>query len=351
MAKRNNIYVKPQLCKEFGITERVLTHLTELNLVRPDWQYRHGLQIVDLSERDRRVLMCAKNSPYNEHPLRMPFQRFLLLRFMQMPLDLIQFELEQKNLFDCSKFSDSYLSDLRDRFLLNCPEELHECLLDHRPPKNKEEREVFDTLLDVCEVRVAYEHPEWDTAMAFMNDMKVKTIVDCALSTVGTFEQIALFLHEVLGVSISPEGLLFYQQLLHDMSLLTPADIKAYFKGIHPSRRQELQRAHGTPLDVYKVQSGLQVNVDSDEIIETALSQVARKVLDLATNMDTATSDETYRALRAFNVLLDRRVNVGRTARTTVKETAPEFLKTLSLAPQPPSHGKILIPDGTNVVL
>jgi len=323
-------------------------HLTELDLIKPDWQYRHGLQVVDLSEKDRRVLSCAKNSPYNGHEFRMPFQRFLWLRFIQMPLDLIQFELKEKNLLDCSKYDSKFLMRRHEQFLAGVPEELRDCVEENRPPKTKEEKELFDILLDVCELRIAYEHPTWDDALRFMNDPNVKTIIDSALSTMGTYEQVSMFIHEVLGVSITDAGLLFYQQLFHDMSMMTAADLKEYFKGISPSRKQELQRAHGTPLDVYKLQSGLQANIRADEVIDVALNQIAKKILDLTSHAGSVDSDEAYKAIRAFNILVDRHTRVIDVARSTTKEATPDFFKTLSLAPQDVSHGKILIGDPNN---
>lgn len=204
-------------------------------------------------------------------------------------------------------------------------------------------KELFDILLDVCEIRIAYEHPEWDSSLTFMNNVHVKTIVDAGLSTLGTYQEIAMFLHEALNVAISSEGLLFYQQLFHDMSLLSSDDIKEYYRGINPTRKQELQRAYGVPLDVYKIQSGLQANMRADEVVEIALNQIARKILDLTSRAHAADSEEVYKAIRSFNVLMDRHTRVVDVARSPRNDDLPDVFKRLTVAPQPVSHGMILL--------
>ena len=101
--KKKTVFAKPQLCQEFGVTERTLNYLTELELIAPDWTYRHGLPIVELTEDDRLTLSCAGNAIHNNLRGRLPFQRFLYLRFIQMPLEYIQFELAEKNLMDAAR--------------------------------------------------------------------------------------------------------------------------------------------------------------------------------------------------------------------------------------------------------
>lgn len=347
---KKKVYIKPQLCKEFEVSEKTLNFLTEIELLKPDWQYRHGLQVVELSENDRQVLDIARNCIYNTSGLRMPFERFLALRFIQMPLDLLKFDLESKNLIWTHKYDDNYFDRKHAIFLSRLPEALRPCIEENRPPKNAEEVELFNLLLDVCEIRLAYEHPEWEAAFSFMADSHVKTVVDATLSTVGTYGAVSDMLHEVLSLDCPEEGLMFYQQLFHDMSYMSSADIKEFYKGIEPSRRQEFEKAHGVPIQEYRLQSGLQVDVKTQEIVEVAMQQVARKVIELTANIDTVDSSEISNTLRAFNILSDRYGKIFDVAPEKRKGEVPEFFKSLGLATQALPDARISIPEGVTTV-
>lgn len=343
--KKKTVFAKPQLCQEFGVTERTLNYLTELELIAPDWTYRHGLPIVELTDSDRQTLTCAGNAVYNNLRGRFPFQRFLYLRFLQMPLEYIQFELSEKNLLDAARVTPSMLKNRYDEFLSRVPEGLRDCVDENRPPKNKEEKALFDRLLDVCEIRIAYEHPEWDEAFSFMSNRSVKIIVDAALTTTGSYQEISDFLHEALEVNFTPEGLLFYQQLFHDMEMMTESDMKVYYKGISPLHRQELQLAHGSDLAVYKLQSGLHTDIRAEEVLEIAINQVCQKVIELTADVGMADSEETYKAIRTFNILMDRHSKVIEVAGTQTGSNVPEFFKTLTLTNNDITHGKMLDVD------
>ena len=343
--KKKTVFAKPQLCQEFGVTERTLNYLTELELIAPDWTYRHGLPIVELTDGDRLTLSCAGNAVYNSLRGRLPFQRFLYLRFIQMPLEYIQFELSEKNLMDAARISPTTLKNKYDEFLSRVPQGLRDCVEEHRPPKTKEEKSLFDRLLDVCEIRVAYEHPEWDDAFSFMNNRSVKIIVDAALTTTGSYQQISDFLHEVLEVSFTPEGLLFYQQLFHDMEMMSESDTKVYYQGISPLHRQELQTAHGTDLAVYKLQSGLHTDIQAEEVLDIAINQVCQKVIELTADVSMSDSEETYKAIRTFNILMDRQSKVIEVAGARTGSNVPDFFKTLTLTSNDITHGKMVDVD------
>lgn len=341
---KKKVFVKPQLCKEFGVSEKTLNLLTELELIKPDWHYRHGLQVVELKAADRKALECAQNCVHNKHSLQFPFERFLMLRFIQMPLDLVKYDLESKNLIWTHKYDEKYFDRKYEIFLSRAPKDLRACLEEHRPPKNDKERELFDLLLDSCELRLAYEHPEWEEAFSFMADSHIKTVVDAALSTVGTYGDVSDMLHEVLGVNIPDKGLMVYQQLFHDMSFLTSADIKEYFRGVEPSRRAEIQAAHGVHIQEYKLQSGLQADIKTQEIVDVAMQQVARKVIELTSNINNVETSEIHNTLRAFNILSDRYVKVLDMAPDRRAEDVPSFFKKLELGPQKLSEARILPP-------
>lgn len=343
--KKKTVFAKPQLCQEFGVTERTLNYLTELELIAPDWTYRHGLPIVELTEDDRLTLSCAGNAIHNNLRGRLPFQRFLYLRFIQMPLEYIQFELAEKNLMDAARVTPTMLKTRYEEFLSRVPEGLRDCIDENRPPKTKEEKALFDKLLDVCEIRIAYEHPEWDEAFSFMNNKSVKIIVDAALTTTGSYQQISAFLYDALEVNFTPEGLLFYQQLFHDMEMMDDSSMKLYFKGISPLHRQELQLAHGTPLEVYKLQSGLHTDIQAEEVLEIAISQVCQKVIELTADVSMADSEETYKAIRTFNILMDRHTKVIEVAGSQQSSNVPDFFKTLTLTNNDITHGKMLDVD------
>ena len=343
--KKPKVYVKQQLCKEFGISERALKELTSLELLDLQWSLRHGLKVVELSDADKEVLESAKNSPYNKHPFRLPFMRYLSLRFMQMPLEFIEYEIGSKNLLDLSRYDSNFLQRRYDQFMAGVPEDLKPCIEAYSPPKSAKEKRLFEILLDVCEIRIAYENPEWDEAFSFMTDPNVKTIVDCMLSTSGSYEDISDTLHELLGVEFSPEGLLFYQQLMHDVNHMDSNDLKYYLKGIAPSRKVEIQKAYGQSLEAYKLTSGLQVNIKTEEVVDIALTQISKKLLSLTSSAAPADANEVYHALRAFNMLQDRRGKLGAAATSRQSSEVDNFWKRLDFAPQEPESGLLEISE------
>ncbi len=349
MAKK--IRIKPQLCKEFGITERTLSYLTKLGLINLEWQRRNGLLVVELSKADEEVLSYAKNCTYNDHAFRLPFQRFLWLRFMQMPLELLEFELEQKNLLNTKKYGPDYLQQRYDQFRSGIPKVLDDCLDNHRPPKTKEEIKAFEILLSVTELRTAYENPEWDEKFEFMCDSNVKTIIDCCLSTSGSYADIQDMLHELLGIKIPVNGLIFYQELMHDLSLMNTDDIKNYLTGISPSRRQEFQAAYGSSLANYKLRSGLQMSIKTTEVVSIALEQISKKIINITKDSSMVDPSEVYNAIKTFNILSDRHTQVSQAKEGSNKGELTDFFKQLKLKERDPAESWIQISEEDQATL
>lgn len=343
---KKDLFSKARICKEFGLTARTLVHLEHSGLLELEWEATHGLAVTELDAHTKTVLDCARNHPLNFGAgkiEKLPFLRFLFLRFLQLPLDFIAYELKERNLYDFDRTKGTDINTIYEWYFSKVPQGLSKMVEERRPPKNKEEKDLFNIFLDTCELRVAYENPQIDAEMSFFGILNVKTVVDAALSTTGTFAEVAAFLKELVGLTINIPGLVFYQTMYHDMSLMSPNDMKAYFSGIAPSHRDEIRLAIGQTLEMYRVKSGLEVEFSTDSVFSSAMSMIAQEMLSTPIASVEA-SEKFHSLLKSFNLLVDRNVKLNQ-AKGGATIQIPEFMKTMKLVDVDLNDGLIQLPN------
>lgn len=342
MVSNNKTYIRPQLCKEFGINERTLVSLETRDLLTLDWQNRHGLQVTSLSKEQAELLSCARNNTFcfsGGKQVTVPFLRFLFLRFFQQPLEYIVQEMEDRNIW---RADEKYLTDLREWFITRLPIPLQELAKAFKMPETDEEQRLFDHVLAICEIDLAYAHPEFVQSFDFMSDYRLKQVVDAALVTRGSYTEVAAFLLETLDFKIAAEGLAFYAHMFLDLDLVNQTDFTAWFGGLKPSAREEIKLAQGQALDTYRVKSGLDDEISSTAVLSLAMDKAKSEIVRSARYYDDQTSPAFLNAIKAFVVLSDRKEKL---TGASSSRTVPAFMGTLRLKPADGEHGQLRFPD------
>jgi hypothetical protein len=303
-------YSKPQLLREFRITDRTLASLETSDILNVTWIASNGLRKCSPDAKALQVLKCASNHAYSftrgmEFSL-LPFYRLLSLRFMQMSAEDLHYELIERNLIHSDRLSIELLSDMRDTFIGNIPTPLRNRVAKGLAPKTKIETQQLETLLRVCDVNLSYHNPDLEASFSFMSDPDMKTVMDSVLSTQGSFEDIRNFLSEALSFDISIQGLAFYQSMFHDLSPLGREDLKAYLRYLKPSARDHIRLAIGRTLEDYRVQSGLEDRVSIDATLKVIKDHTVKELIR-ATVIKTPDSAKDFtNHLRSLMLILDR---------------------------------------------
>ena len=305
-------YSRAQLCRKYGVTERTLRALEKSGLLQLTWQVEHGLMVALLSNvGQRRVLAASKNhvSTYGRDGgiERVPFQRFLFLRFLQLPLADIYVELVERNLVHPRGFSIDRLKKMHKAFIDSVPQPLRKCVAARKPPKTVTEKRQFDVLLQVCEIDNAYAHPELEQAFSCMTDGDVKLGIDLGLVTQSTLPEICAFLEDSVSFSIPAAGLLFYHITFMDISFMSNDEVQSYLKTQKPSSRNMLAQALGRPIADMRLIIGLDAETDTDHALATLRGQATQQLLaSMMLPQTSETRRDAHLAMKNLMMLVDR---------------------------------------------
>ncbi len=334
------VYSRPRIAKEFKINEKTLSWLERTGRIHIEWRAENGLLVAELSEDTQRVLRCASSSiPALKVPeglTLLPFQRFLHLRFLQLSLEELYQELQDRNLINPNVFPLSQLEALREMFIAGLPLLVQRSLRTGIRPETDEEKLELATVLDVCEIAVAYQHPELEQAFKFMTESPVKDCLDCALSTKATLVEVQTFLKEVADFPISVEGLAFYQSVFHDISLVSPDQFKKYLKLIKPSLRAKMALAVNCTIEDFRLKSGYERDFEVDQVLNAFKGALTDNLISLI-NTKTPDSEKAFHyTLRSLMMVIDRLEKAGlknKGSNTKLLES-PDLLKSIQLEPQ-----------------
>jgi hypothetical protein len=310
MSESVETFSRPQIRREYQITEGTLVDLEANELLVLDWVVKHGLYVTTLTADSKRVLDCAKNHllTYGARAsfAIVPFQRFLFLRFLQMPVEDIYEDLVARNLVQPSHFPISVVEKMLAEFKANLPKQLRASIGTYKAPTTKVAKRQLDIVLQVCDIPIAYAHPELEQKFAFMADEQIKLIIDAALSTRSSFAEAQKFLAEIAEISIKIEGLAFYQNLFHDLGILDRESVQEHLKAQKPSVREQLQLAIGGTLADYRTKSGIDDEHDLDQTMSVLKEYTIRELIK-ATIVKTPEAAKTFNAhLKSLMLIVDR---------------------------------------------
>jgi hypothetical protein len=333
-------YSRPRIAKEFRINEKTLSWLERTGRVNIEWRADNGLLVADLSEDTQRVLRCASAAipalKVPEGVTLLPFQRFLHLRFLQLSIDDIYQELQDRNLINPNVFPLSQLETLRELFISGLPLLVQRLMRTGMRPETEEEKLEFATVLDVCELAIAYQHPELEQAFKFMTEGPVKDCLDCALSTKATLVEVQTFLRELADFPISIEGLAFYQSLFHDIALVPPEQFKKYLKLLKPSLRPKMMLAVNCTMEDFRLKSGYERDFEVDQVLNAFKGALTDNLISLI-NTKTPDSERAFHyTLRSLMMVIDRLEKAGTKGKAAETKLlgAPDIMRSIQLEPQ-----------------
>jgi hypothetical protein len=333
-----SLFSRPRLCRTYGITDKTLNRLERTALLSLSWTVKNGLLVTAVSEVDAKMLSVAavaiESFTKDTENRVWPFHRFLTLRFLQVQNDELEdlhLELVQRNIISETSFSLRTLRTLHEIFIKKLPAQLRYLARIKREPETDEEKEYFGYLLSILEINTVYDHPEYEQGFEFMLDEPTKDIVDAALTTRSDFSSIRKFLAEALSLRMANEGLMFYQLLFHDITVLTATEIKLFLKSSKPSQRARLQAALGQTLDVFRVRSGIEDNMKADQTLSFLRDRVVENLI-LTVDGRTEEAERTFlNNLRSLMLITERLDQLRPAEEESQSTTLPNYMRGLEI--------------------
>jgi hypothetical protein len=270
----------------------------------------------------------------------LPFQRFLILRTLQLPADEQYQELLDRNIFAPAGFSLEAITAIREQIIDRLPLVVRRFVKTNRPPETDEERQWLDGVLDACEVHLAYHHPDLEQSFQFMPNPEYKEAVDCAVSTKSSYADIQKFLIDVLGLRVSVEGIAFYQQLFHDINIVSTDNLRMYLKKVKPSLRSRMALAVSSSIDTFRVKSGIDDKFEVDKVMSVFKDDLINDLLKMLNNKAPESEKAFNNTLRSLVIVLDRMDRI-KSANTKSGNGVPQFFKTIKVSAQPSNEMKI----------
>jgi len=316
-------YSRPRIAKEFKINDKTLSWLESSGRLVIDWQPKNGLLTCELTAEQKRLLSFARISlfAFNDDSGRWnwPFQRFLVLRFLQMDTDTQYQELLDRGIVAKPGFSKEELDIIKMQFVARLPEESR--VLVEKPGEGK--KEDLDTVLDLLDLSLAYEHPELEQSFYFMLDKDIKDAVDCAVSTHSSFVEIQTFLRTCLGMQISIEGLAFYQQLFFDVQLVPNEHFKNYLRTLRPSMRDKLRTAVNATVELFRFKAGYDDKVEVDKVLTVVRDDLLQDLLGLLSTKGPDSEKVFNTTLKSLTAVLERLDRLGVKTKTSAVRAGP----------------------------
>ena len=334
------VYSRPRITKEFSVNEKTLSWLERTGRINLNWQPKNGLLVTELTEDAERTLRCAASAitalKLPDGLTYFPFQRFLHLRFLQLPVEEIYIELGDRNLINTNLISQDQLNTYREVFVSALPLLVQKMVRTGKPAKTEEEKLELDVVLDVCEIALAFQHPELEQSFKFMTETPIKDCLDCALSTKSTLLEVQTFLRDVANFPISIEGLAFYQSLFHDVALVSPEQFKGYLKYLKPSIRQRMALAVNSTIEEFRLRSGYERDFEVEQILTAFKGSLTDNLISLL-NTKTPDSEKAFHYnLRSLMMVIDRLEKAGVKKRANDPKLlgAADIMKSIQLEPQ-----------------
>lgn len=331
-------YSRPRLAREFNINERTLAWLERTKRIDLSWETENGLFVCSLTEEQRKVLSCSAVaitafSGVKETGLVWPFQRFLFLRTLQMPIEDQYQELLDRNLIYEISFPKERLQQIRERFISRLPQQLR-AIIQEGLSVTEAAKDYLDNVLDICEIKIAYDHPELVQAFDFMPQPLLKECVDCSVSTKSSFEEARAFLLDVVQFRISVEGLAFYQLLFHDVNLLTQEELKGYIKSIKPSAREKLSIALSSTIEEFRLKTGIDDQHDTVKVLSVFKDHLIENLITIVNHKTPEAEKSFHFTLRSLMLVLDK---LGKSGRPLEEQNValPAYFRTLKIEAKP----------------
>lgn len=303
-------YTRTKLCKEFRISEKTLTFLEKYGIVELDWKPHHGLLRAEITPKQADLLSCAAIDIHSltarHSSLKiLPFHRFITLRFFQVEADELYDELVARNLIHPRHVKPDVIEQHYGLIFENLPEPLKKCALAKEPP-TKKVQPLFDSVVEICGLRNAYDRPDIEQSFEVLSETNVKILLEAATTSSSTVQEICSFLTDCLDIDFSPSALLYYQWLFSDFRRMRSEDLDFYLKSISKTHRDFILAAFNNPISELKAEMGLVEENEVEELYELARRHTTGLLLESMKSDSLEAQKNFHTTLKQFMAFVDR---------------------------------------------
>lgn len=271
-------YTKSQLLTKYDLPIGAFEILQGSDKFTTAFVARNGLSVVTPTKDDLFALECGRLmlSGFRGAPL-LPFHRFLVLRFLCLPIADVYAELINTGLLASKeRFDLAYLKKIHKTIVKRAPKEIQKVFASHEPPKGKVALARFDTFLSIMNIKRFYYAPELVDDLSFM--FGIKDLFELLLTTGGANTDIAEFFSKHMKATIPNLTILSYRLLYYAAHELSDDSWKSYLTTIPPGERKAKSDARGKDLIDYAMAKGIPGLASISEVLERTKTKFIRQL-------------------------------------------------------------------------
>jgi len=265
---------RPQILKQFDLRQKTLSRI--IGHLDTAFFSRGGRRFLEITDHNRFVLQSARNlvdsfgyGSVSKGKIRgirtLPFHRFLVLRFLNTPVEEVLDEVRQLGLVPEKNLSLTEMRRIQSRIFKRLPDELRPIAKSRREP-TEEEMPKFVLFLKVMNIRAFYEKPEAIDDLAPFISMR--EAIEVFLATESDHKEIASFLSHQMGMKISFKAVYAYRSLFFASHEMSQEDLESYLLMVPPTERRMKKASMQRTITQIAISSGLDGACETREIME-----------------------------------------------------------------------------------
>jgi hypothetical protein len=271
-------YTKSQLLTKYDIPFKAFEVLQGLDLFRSQFVAKNGLSVVTLTKEDAYALECARLTVpgFRGAPL-LPFHRFLILRFLCLPVKDVYEELMNTGLLASrERFDLAYLKKIHKKMVARAPKEIKKMLTTNAVPTTKLGKQRLEIFLRAMNILYFYHYPKQVENLDYF--LQAKLVVELILTTSGSNGEIAEYFSKNMKATIEPDSVVGYRLLYYSTHEMEKSQWKSYLATIAPDERKAKADARGKDLLDYSIMKGLKGIASITDILERAKMRYIREL-------------------------------------------------------------------------
>jgi len=263
-------YTKSQLLTKYDIPFEAFEVIQGSDKFKSRIYAKNGLSVVSPSKEDQYALECARltMSGFRGAPL-LPYHRFLVLRFLCLPVKDVYEELINTGLLASKyRFDITYLKKIHKAMVKRAPKNIKKMFETQEFPKSDAGKKLLDTFLSIVNVRFFFNNPDRVDELSFM--LNTKLIYELILTTSGANDAIAEFFSKRTRGQIPEESIRGYRVLFYAVHEMNNEHWKNYLSMVAPDERKAKTDARGKDLIGYSIEKGIQGMASMGDMLERA---------------------------------------------------------------------------------
>lgn len=273
-------YTKSQLLTKYDIPAAAFEVLQGGDHFSSPFKAKNGLSVVAPTKEDEFALECARltTAGFRGAPL-LPYHRFLVLRFLCLPVQDVYEELINVGLLASrERFKVSFLEKIFKKLKERAPKEIQKVFDTKEPPGPKAQVSLarFKKFLSIMNIRFFYENPDHVEDLGFF--LKSRDVCELILTTSGTNDAIAEFFTQHIKAAIPCDAIVAYRLLYYAAHELSTEDWKSYLATIPPDERKAKTDARGKDLVEYASMKGILGLASMGDMLDRAKMKYIREL-------------------------------------------------------------------------